>query len=617
MECCYGAWHSYRVIAAPVCRVNRQKTCTRLQYRQQQATQPPDVQCCGALSAPGRSYAARPAKDGSDVFHASARPEILRVLEARPSGVLVLVGADGGTLVENATNCCPCHLLMEEPGFGRVRVHPNLSCEICALPDDDHVMVLCDSCERGYHTYCLVPRLPEVPEGTWLCPQCVRAGVDPATVRTQRAEFQMLRDRRKQARQAIGRIRNTGKKAKDQDRSRDAAVPAVSQGRQLNAGAPAVSQGRQLNAGAPAVSKGRSRKAAVPAISQGRQLNAGAPAVAQGRQRTAGAPVVSKGRKLEAAVPLVSPKGRSRYAVVPTVTPKDHQPALVVPVVSPSQGPNIMVGPGRPGWLSSPLDREPRQGVQMMSLKQLSSLSTTVAFELPLVFDWCSGSGALDALQVLMVGPWSPSFCEALSKWCKGWTGCLSPRAFGCRYRSQYEKVPAAEVLSLLQVLDLSMSPSIVDMCAGVGDVARVLLDADEGALSVTSNELSTRLSAAWSADFHMSALQPMAFREVKESVGMSIIVSSPKPLLLDAFLPLAVSYADHLVCCRVPVSYLDDPVIARTAWLNGLKTRGRQVRAFAPPSCTDSLWLLIFASAEVQSMIVRPGQNESLVYVE
>ena len=62
MECCYGAWHSCRVIAAPVCRVNRRKSCRRLRYSRQQ--QPPDVQRRGALSAPGQSYAARPARRG-------------------------------------------------------------------------------------------------------------------------------------------------------------------------------------------------------------------------------------------------------------------------------------------------------------------------------------------------------------------------------------------------------------------------------------------------------------------------------------------------------------------------------------------------------------------------
>lgn len=36
-------------------------------------------------------------------------------------------------------------------------------------------MLLCDSCERGWHQQCLNPPLAEVPEGDWLCPTCVDA----------------------------------------------------------------------------------------------------------------------------------------------------------------------------------------------------------------------------------------------------------------------------------------------------------------------------------------------------------------------------------------------------------------------------------------------------------
>lgn len=33
-------------------------------------------------------------------------------------------------------------------------------------------MLLCDSCNRGHHTYCLKPPLDEVPTGQWFCPKC-------------------------------------------------------------------------------------------------------------------------------------------------------------------------------------------------------------------------------------------------------------------------------------------------------------------------------------------------------------------------------------------------------------------------------------------------------------
>ena len=33
-------------------------------------------------------------------------------------------------------------------------------------------MLLCDSCNRGYHTYCLKPALRSIPAGDWFCPMC-------------------------------------------------------------------------------------------------------------------------------------------------------------------------------------------------------------------------------------------------------------------------------------------------------------------------------------------------------------------------------------------------------------------------------------------------------------
>ena len=49
-----------------------------------------------------------------------------------------------------------------------------LVCEVCAHSEPDASMLVCDACERGYHTTCLRPPLPAVPDGRWLCADCVR-----------------------------------------------------------------------------------------------------------------------------------------------------------------------------------------------------------------------------------------------------------------------------------------------------------------------------------------------------------------------------------------------------------------------------------------------------------
>ena len=46
------------------------------------------------------------------------------------------------------------------------------TCDICKLPNAPESFLLCDECNKGYHTYCLQPALPSVPQGQWVCPPC-------------------------------------------------------------------------------------------------------------------------------------------------------------------------------------------------------------------------------------------------------------------------------------------------------------------------------------------------------------------------------------------------------------------------------------------------------------
>ncbi|KKK14501.1 PHD transcription factor (Rum1) [Aspergillus ochraceoroseus] len=46
-------------------------------------------------------------------------------------------------------------------------------CETCGKSEDRPSILLCDSCEHGYHKYCLDPPLTNIPEYDWHCPKCL------------------------------------------------------------------------------------------------------------------------------------------------------------------------------------------------------------------------------------------------------------------------------------------------------------------------------------------------------------------------------------------------------------------------------------------------------------
>ena len=41
------------------------------------------------------------------------------------------------------------------------------SCQFCHGGDNENALLLCDSCDKGYHTYCFKPAITNIPEGDW------------------------------------------------------------------------------------------------------------------------------------------------------------------------------------------------------------------------------------------------------------------------------------------------------------------------------------------------------------------------------------------------------------------------------------------------------------------
>mmetsp|Transcript_791 Transcript_791/g.1404 ORF Transcript_791/g.1404 Transcript_791/m.1404 type:complete len:191 (+) Transcript_791:297-869(+) len=63
----------------------------------------------------------------------------------------------------------------------------DICCAKCKATDREELMILCDGegCNSGWHTFCLTPMLPAIPDGDWLCPTCEWVSpdqVDPVVV---------------------------------------------------------------------------------------------------------------------------------------------------------------------------------------------------------------------------------------------------------------------------------------------------------------------------------------------------------------------------------------------------------------------------------------------------
>lgn len=63
----------------------------------------------------------------------------------------------------------------------------NARCKVCRKGGDGENMLLCDGCDRGFHLYCLKPKLTSIPEGDWFCLACKpKEKVERTTKRSRR-----------------------------------------------------------------------------------------------------------------------------------------------------------------------------------------------------------------------------------------------------------------------------------------------------------------------------------------------------------------------------------------------------------------------------------------------
>ena len=124
----------------------------------------------------------------SSTLQIAAKQLIARVLEVRDSGVVILQGKCGNTLSAHVSSLAPCHLPHMDGSIDPELAIPpaDHACESCGFADAEDLMLLCDWCNNGWHTYCLEPKLTAVPKGDWICPTCIRAGISVEQLASER-----------------------------------------------------------------------------------------------------------------------------------------------------------------------------------------------------------------------------------------------------------------------------------------------------------------------------------------------------------------------------------------------------------------------------------------------
>eukprot|EP00854_Cymbomonas_tetramitiformis_P006002 gene6002-biopygen6033 len=96
-----------------------------------------------------------------------------RVADLLDTGVVTLEDRTG--LKEKATvsHIAACFLQIKDKyDFQEAVPGEHHACHVCKRSDNDSKMLLCDRCNKGYHLWCLHPKLKKVPDGEWHGPCC-------------------------------------------------------------------------------------------------------------------------------------------------------------------------------------------------------------------------------------------------------------------------------------------------------------------------------------------------------------------------------------------------------------------------------------------------------------
>ena len=222
---------------------------------------------------------------------------------------------------------------------------------------------------------------------------------------------------------------------------------------------------------------------------------------------------------------------------------------------------------------------------------------------LPSTWPLDTRDGVMGALDTLMPGNHSLPHATRLSHMMPGQVNFLQRPGQARPGQPQCVATTPGEVQALLRVIDISLTPNVLDPWSGTGGVTENLRAAG---VHVTSNDINTQHVA----DTHEDALQPAFYRRRLREGSVDAIVTSPWFAMLDLALPLAVMAASTMVCAHVPGHYITDATEPRNTWLRKLKASGRLHFVWGLPKGPMGrrcAWMIVFASAQLRNKLIRP----------
>ena len=110
-------------------------------------------------------------RETKNTLQPPAYPHVLRIVELRASGVVILEGSDAARCTKQMKDVahCPLPILDTTLHPGRYFRGASKKCQQCGTPGDGKNMVLCDGCQEAYHIYCMRVPLLARPSGSWKC----------------------------------------------------------------------------------------------------------------------------------------------------------------------------------------------------------------------------------------------------------------------------------------------------------------------------------------------------------------------------------------------------------------------------------------------------------------